>query len=128
MQPAEEFQTKKYTVLFDGQCGLCQRSIRVLRATDWFGRFDYLDFNQMDQVLGRFPELKNADFENAMYAVSPDGENFRGFFAFRRLIWCAPPLWLLIPLFYFPTAPYFGPILYAWVSRNRKHLACKIDP
>ena len=46
------------TLYYDGQCGLCRRSVRVFRALDWLGRLDDADFTQLsDDEL-----LKQCDF------------------------------------------------------------------
>jgi predicted DCC family thiol-disulfide oxidoreductase YuxK len=118
--------TPQFTVIFDGDCGLCRRSLKVLRATDILKKFVYVDFHREDIIQSQFPALVGSDFEHAMYAVDPSGKSYRGFFAFKRLIWGSPILWLLIPVFYFPGASFLGPKIYGWVARNRKHMYCKI--
>lgn len=122
-----ESEAGKFTVIYDGDCGFCQRSLKRLRSTDVLDRFTYLDFHEKTEVERRFPSLRGADFENAMYAIDPAGRSFRGYFAFRRLIWASPLLWPLIPLFYFPGASLVGPKVYAWIANHRSRLACKID-
>jgi predicted DCC family thiol-disulfide oxidoreductase YuxK len=106
------------------------RSLNLLRKLDLVGAFTYLDFHQSTIIQNRFPQIKDADFESAMYFVDSDGSSHRGFFAFRRLLWRSPLLWLFIPLFYFPGASFFGPKIYAWIAENRTRLSrgssCKI--
>jgi predicted DCC family thiol-disulfide oxidoreductase YuxK len=114
------------TIIYDGDCGFCMRSIRVLRFADILKKFEYLDFHQAEEVAKRFPKLKEADFEEAMYAVDSEGKTFRGFFAFRRLLWLSPVLWIGLPIFYFPGAGFVGPRVYAWIARNRKSISCKL--
>jgi predicted DCC family thiol-disulfide oxidoreductase YuxK len=124
-----------FTVIYDGDCGFCMRSLNYLRKTDVRKVFSYLDFHDEVVVRNRFPslaEVKSTDFESAMYVVDPKGLVFRGFFAFRRLIWASPLLWILIPFFYFPGARLLGPKTYAWVANNRSRLssgsACSLKP
>lgn len=62
-----------------------------------------------------------------MYALAAGERPQRGFYAFRRLLWASPLLWLLIPLFYFPGIGFIGARIYAWVARNRKSFGCESD-
>jgi hypothetical protein len=62
-----------------------------------------------------------------MFAVDDRGRSFRGFFAFRRIAWETPLLWLAIPLMYFPGAGIAGPHAYAWIARNRHRFGCESE-
>ncbi len=114
-------------VIYDGQCGFCVRSLKVCRALDVRGALRFHDANARQKVHGMFPELANADFENAMFAVAPDRRVTRGFFAFRRILRESPLMWLLLPLFYFPGSGTIGPSVYAWVAKNRGKFGCESD-
>ena len=114
-------------VIYDGHCGFCIRSLKVARALDARRAFRFHDANARQQVLTSFPELAGADFENAMFAVAPDRRVTRGFFAFRRMLWESPVMWLLIPLFYLPGSGIIGPRVYAWVARNRRRFGCESE-
>ena len=114
-------------VIYDGQCGFCVRALRVSRMLDTRGALRFHDANARQQVYAQFPELRNADFDSAMFAVAPDRSVTRGFFAFRRLIWEGPLMWPLLPLFYFPGTGWIGPKAYAWVARNRSRFGCESD-
>ena len=114
-------------VIYDGQCGFCVRSLKVCRALDVRHAFRFHDANARSRVFASFPELAAADFENAMFAVAPDRTVTRGFFAFRRMVWESPLMWLFIPLFYFPGSGLIGPRVYAWVARNRHRFGCESD-
>ena len=111
-------------VIYDGQCGFCVRALRVCRALDLRGALRLHDANARTQVHSGFPELLDADFDHAMFAVAPDGSVTRGFFAFRRLLWESPLMWFLLPFFYFPGTTWIGPKVYAWVARNRHRFGC----
>lgn len=111
-------------VIYDGQCGFCIRALRFCRALDVRGALRFHDANDRTQVHSAFPELVDADFDNAMFAVTPDRCVTRGFFAFRRVLWESPLMWPFFPLFYFPGTGWLGPKVYAWVARNRRLLGC----
>jgi predicted DCC family thiol-disulfide oxidoreductase YuxK len=126
----DDMSRARITVIYDGDCGFCMRSLGVLRELDLFDSFDYVSFHEREK-LPDLPELKNADFQNAMY-VTADGKAYRGFRAFRRLCWQLPAAWLFAPLAYLPGAAWIGERVYAWVARNRHTLggssSCEIPP
>ena len=127
VRPGESEPDLMLHVIYDGQCGFCIRSLKICRALDVRGALRFHDANARQEVLAAFPELAEADFENAMFAVAPDRRVTRGFFAFRRILWESPPMWLLLPLFYFPGTGWIGPNVYAWIARNRRRLGCTTD-
>lgn len=71
--------------------------------------------------------LESVVIDEAMYTLVEGEPLYSGFFAFRRLIWNSPLTWMLIPIFYFPGAAFFGPRIYAWVARNRSSFGCRSD-
>ncbi len=115
------------SVIYDGSCGFCIRSLKFIKAVDLRKRLVFYDFHQKDEIQRHFPLLVNADFESAMYVVTSSGKTYRGFFGFRRLALGLPLLWMFLPLFYFPGASWIGPRVYAWIARNRKSLGCKSE-
>ena len=114
---------KSLNLIYDGHCGFCIRALKLVRALDLVGVLRFHDAHRVE-TFARFPELRNAEVEDAMYTIANDEPLYRGFFAFRRLVWDVPLLWPLVVLFYFPGASVFGPRLYAWVARNRTRLGC----
>jgi len=114
-------------VIYDGQCRFCIRSLKLFSAADIFKIFRFYDAHDEPSVAALFPELHGADFDNAMFVVTERRAVYRGFFAFRRMIWSSPLLWPLIPVFYFPGATPVGTRLYAWVAKNRLKFGCQSD-
>jgi predicted DCC family thiol-disulfide oxidoreductase YuxK len=126
-----ETTVSKALVLYDGQCPLCQRSVRLLRRLDWMGRLDYLDARKPETVPAGTPPLDSARLLEEMHVVTPARRVLHGFAALRWLAWRLPLLWLLAPFLYIPGVPWLGQKLYLWVARNRLHLvpchgACKL--
>jgi predicted DCC family thiol-disulfide oxidoreductase YuxK len=115
-------------LVFDGQCGFCIRALRIVRATDIRQAVSFHDANDRAVLEARFPMLREADVAEAMYAVTSRGEVYRGFFAFRRVMWVSPLTWLLLPFFYFPGSGMIGTLIYAWVAKNRRRLGCGAGP
>ena len=114
-------------VIYDGQCLFCIRSLRLFRAADVLRVFQFHDAHDENIIASKFPELRGADFDHAMFVVTASRAVYRGFFAFRRMIWGSPLTWLLIPLFYFPGASYLGTRVYTWVAKNRLKFGCRSD-
>ncbi len=114
-------------IVYDGQCGFCVRALGRLRRMARRDVFRLHDANDREAVLGRFPMMAGADTDEAMFAIAPDGEVSRGFFAFRRMLWESPWLFPLLVLFYAPGASLLGPRIYAWVARHRRNLGCAVD-
>jgi predicted DCC family thiol-disulfide oxidoreductase YuxK len=114
---------KTVSVIYDGRCGFCIRALDVVRRLDIRGKLSFYDAHD-PQTFERFPVLDGADVDDAMYAVAEGEAPYRGFYAFRRLLWTSPLMWALMPLFYFPGAGLVGPRVYAWVARNRSRFGC----
>ena len=112
------------SIVYDGHCGFCRRSLRALQRFDTRGAMKLYDSHDTDTIAATFPMLAGADFDDAMFAVTPDGRVFRGYFAFKRLLRYLPLTWPLLPVFYLPGVDRIGPGVYAWVARNRNRLGC----
>jgi predicted DCC family thiol-disulfide oxidoreductase YuxK len=114
-------------VVYDGLCRLCIRSVRVVRALDLLGRVSFHDANARDEIVAAFPQLAGADLDDAMYAIDARQRRYRGFYAFRRLVWALPVVWWLIPVLYFPGVSFVGERIYARIARNRSRLGCRVE-
>ncbi len=116
------------SVLFDGHCGLCRRSIRTLQALDWLGRLSYADFQDERERMRVAPEIPYGQLDRAMHVKFP-GKTLSGFSAFRALAWHLPPLWIAAPFLYLPGAKIIGDAVYARVAESRKkctHESCAL--
>jgi predicted DCC family thiol-disulfide oxidoreductase YuxK len=98
-------------IVYDGQCGFCVGALDRVRRLARRSVFRFHDANDDVAVLARF-------------AVTERGEVFRGFFAFRRMLWASPWLVPFLVLFYAPGAGILGPRIYAWIARRRRGLGC----
>jgi predicted DCC family thiol-disulfide oxidoreductase YuxK len=109
------------TLYYDGACGLCQRSTRVLRALDWLGRLGFEDMNRVPE-----DELPVA-WDDAMRGIpmrTGAGGTLVGYDAMRRAL-AQTPLGLPMGLaMYLPGVSHAGRRVYAWVARNRPRSAC----
>jgi predicted DCC family thiol-disulfide oxidoreductase YuxK len=112
-------------IVYDAQCRFCVRSLRWVRSLARREAFRLHDGNDRAAVLKRFPMLSGADTDEAMFAITSEGEVFRGFFAFRRMMWASPWLYPGLMAFYAPGARLVGPRIYAWIARHRRSLGCR---
>src|SRR5437764_72928 len=94
-------------LIYDGYCTFCIRVLKVFSAIDIMHAIRLYDANDPATLTVKFPMLRTADVANAMYATTADGQIYRGFFAFRRLMWSNPLTWITLPLFYCPGATFF---------------------
>jgi predicted DCC family thiol-disulfide oxidoreductase YuxK len=77
-------------VIYDGQCVFCIRSLKLFQVADVMHAFRFHDAHDEKAIVREFPELQGADFDHAMFVVTSSRAVYRGFFAFRRMIWGSP--------------------------------------
>jgi predicted DCC family thiol-disulfide oxidoreductase YuxK len=114
-------------VLFDGQCPLCQRAVRLLKRLDWLKRLQFRDCRDTANLPPCATPLDPKRLLEEMHLVTPDRKRaYAGYRAFRWIAWRLPLTWGLAPLLYVPGVPWLGHKLYLWVARNRYNLVpCK---
>ena len=106
-------------MIYDGQCGFCVRSMAWLLAFDGLGQIKIRDFRHDPS-----PLVSDAQLEQALYTVLPDGRALPGFDAYRHVVLRVPGLWWLVPLFYVPVVSrLFGRPTYRWIAANRSRLS-----
>jgi predicted DCC family thiol-disulfide oxidoreductase YuxK len=111
------------SVIYDGECPLCLRSVALLKQLDWLHKLDYVNARDESQAILRHPLVALAPLLEEMHLVTPDGARVHhGFGAFRWMAWRLPALWLLAPLLYLPGVPWLGQRIYLWIARNRYHI------
>jgi predicted DCC family thiol-disulfide oxidoreductase YuxK len=105
-------------VLYDGNCGICRRTVATLRAFDLFGRItcvNALDPQTIDRHhLHRFEQRALID----MHAVR-GATHWIGFAAYRAIAWRVPLLWLVLPWLYLQPIAKIGQRVYRRVADSR---------
>jgi predicted DCC family thiol-disulfide oxidoreductase YuxK len=110
-------------VLYDGQCPLCQRSVRSLKRLDWLSRLHFQDCRDTANLPRTAAPLDPDRLLEEMHLVPPDRKRvYPGYRAFRWMAWRIPVTWWLAPLLYLPGMRWLGTRLYRWVARNRFNL------
>jgi predicted DCC family thiol-disulfide oxidoreductase YuxK len=117
----------KGVVLYDGNCPLCQRSVRLLKRLDWLKKLHPQDCRDTSKLpLCQVP-LEPKRLLEEMHVVTPNRQRvYAGFAAFRWIAWRLPSTWLIAPFLYLPGARWLGNKIYLWIARNRYNLVpCK---
>ncbi len=116
----------KLSIIYDGQCVFCIRVLNFVKKLDTFEALVFFDSHDQGAMAEKFPMVNPQDAEEALLAVTQDGEVFNGFYAFRRSFWKIPYLWVLAVILYVPGLPYVGTRFYDWIARNRKSFGCRV--
>ena len=110
---------------YDGACGMCSRSVRVLSRLDWLGTLGFQDMTAVP------PSELPVDWSHAMRGMpmrTSDGRVLVGFPAVRRAFLRTPLGALVAWLFYLPGVAQLGAAAYRWVADHRKRGgACALD-
>jgi predicted DCC family thiol-disulfide oxidoreductase YuxK len=117
----------KIAVLFDGSCGLCQRTMAVIRRADLLQKVEILDaMNEWPSIAARYPALDQDECLRIMHAVDSRGRVMTGFYAYRELCKAVPLGWLMLPFLYVPGVPTAGKIVYQRVADGRFRTGCAV--
>lgn len=108
------------TLIFDGSCDFCTRTVRWVQALDWQRRITALPFQSAAarQAAG----LTLAQCESAAWAITPDGRRYPGAAAVNQALAVATGLPLPLWLYAVPGIHQLQDAVYAWVVRHRHRL------
>ncbi len=109
------------TVIYDGECGLCRRSMEVLRKLDEEGVLELVE-SQAPGVRERFPGITPEAYARGLQVIEPDGNTTEGAAAVERLCAIIPAGRPVGWLYQIPFARAIADRAYAWISRNRTNL------
>jgi predicted DCC family thiol-disulfide oxidoreductase YuxK len=114
---------RPWTVVYDGQCKVCNRLVNLLRKWDSRQELEMIPF-QNSSVLVRFPWIPAEAYAQAMQLVGPGGQTWQGGHAIEQLLKILPHGMLLGWAF---KVPFFGGLFnrfYRWFARNRYKFGC----
>ncbi|NIR42775.1 MAG: DUF393 domain-containing protein [Gemmatimonadetes bacterium] len=111
----------RWVLIYDGDCGFCQRQVRFVERHDTKGRIEAVPFQTAE--LSRYGIDRQAA-EEAMHLVSPAGDVWRGPAAAREVLKLLPRLKPLAWLFYLPGAMFVAERVYRWIARRRHRFGC----
>ena len=106
-------------LIYDGNCGFCQDSVKKILVMDLFATLELVDFQTHPNLESLHPQLTKEKAASQFYLIEPNEKIFSGFMVFRRLCFTMPMLYPTIPLVYFPGSGVVGPIVYRFIAKNR---------
>ena len=105
------------TLIYDGECGICQHAVTLLRRWDREHVLSYVPF-QDSAAVARF-EIALPALAAAMHLVFPDARVYAGADAVPELLRLFPGKRWLVPLFRIPGVLPIARRVYAWVAGRR---------
>ena len=107
---------RRWQVYYDGDCGLCRKTVAVLKSQDWFRRCSWVAY----QSLNRPPTgLRWDDLRESAILETPSGDYLHGYFAFRKLAGLLPLILLIVPVLHIPWVTRVGTRAYQWIAAHR---------
>ncbi len=114
------------TLVFDGNCKFCRRSINWFQTRDSHRALIYIA-RQSPERAAQFPQLDDPRYEGTIQLVMPDGEIRSGEYAIATVLRYLPNrFWRITGSLI--TAPIIKPcatIVYKWIAKNRHRFQCK---
>jgi predicted DCC family thiol-disulfide oxidoreductase YuxK len=118
---------RRITILYDGDCGLCQRTIAVVRQLDLLGAVEIRNaLTEWPELSRRFPGLTQDACLADMHGVTASGRVVVGFDTYRALAWVLPLGWLLLPSLYLPGVRPIGRRVYRAIAARRFRAGCPV--
>lgn len=118
-------QGSKVVGYFDGRCGFCRRSARILHRLDWLGRLEFVDLTSIP------PAELPVPIEAAMKGMplrTRAGRVLLGFPAIRHALLQTPLGCVPALLMWVPGVSQLAGWAYEWIATNRKRDACAVHP
>lgn len=116
------FSVDRDTCYFDGQCGMCRRSVTWLRRLDWLGRLRFADMTTAADLPVAFDVAMRG-----MPMQTRSGRVHVGFPAVRRALLQTPLGFLPACLLYIPGISHVGTRYYGYIARRRRRNAvCRL--
>jgi len=115
---------RSYTVIYDGDCKVCGRIVKVLTRWDREGELEIIP-SQAPSVRERFPWIPARAYVESLQVVRmSDGKTWQGGAALEQLLKVLPKGWLASWLFMIPFARPLAEKFYRWFARNRFRMGC----
>jgi predicted DCC family thiol-disulfide oxidoreductase YuxK len=114
---------RPYTCVYDGQCKVCTRLTRVLRAWDRNEQIEIVP-SQATGVMARFPWIPARAYADALQLIGPGGRTWSGAAAVEQLLNVLPRGKFISWIFKIPYVRAIADRFYKWFARNRYRLGC----
>jgi len=110
-------ETKSPTLIYDGECGICQQAVALLKRWDREHVLHFVPF-QDEAAVARFGIALPA-LAAAMHLIVPGGRVYPGADAIPELLRLFPGKRWLSPLFRIPGVLPLARRIYAWIAMRR---------
>lgn len=117
--------SRKFWVIYDGECAFCRRQIERLRRRDRSGRFECLP-SQSEALAEHFPELEGADLEQGVRLITPERQIYSGADAVYQITRRLPRWRRIAWLYHVPGIHALCRWGYRWIARHRHRLGCEV--
>jgi predicted DCC family thiol-disulfide oxidoreductase YuxK len=114
---------RRYTIVYDGACKVCQALVRRLANWDKRGVFEIVP-SQGAGVRARFPWIPARAFAQSVQLIRRDGHTWQGAAAIEQTIDQLPKGKLVTWIFSIPFVRPLAERFYRWFARNRYRLGC----
>jgi predicted DCC family thiol-disulfide oxidoreductase YuxK len=120
MRAADHTDVTNPTLIYDGECGICQRAVAFLERRDREHVLRFIPFQDGARVAAFGIELPA--LAAAMHLLLPDGRVYAGADAVPELLRVLPVWRWLVPVFYVPGVLPLARRIYAWIAARRRCL------
>jgi len=112
-------------VLYDGNCSLCRKTMKIVVFLDIFKRLKFI--NVLSSEAGPVMQSLNLKIEDLLTDMHIVEENrfWKGYEAYQRISLHLALLWILVPFLYCPPIRLIGERVYRRVADSRR---CRIEP
>jgi predicted DCC family thiol-disulfide oxidoreductase YuxK len=115
---------RRYTVIYDGHCKVCGRTVKLLSKWDRNRELEIIP-SQAPGVCERFPWIPaRAYIESIQVVRATDGKTWQAAAALEELLNVLPRGRLISWLFRIPFVRPIADRFYQWFARNRYKLGC----
>jgi predicted DCC family thiol-disulfide oxidoreductase YuxK len=114
---------RRYTIVYDGACKVCQGLVRRLAKWDRTGVFEIIP-SQGQGVHVRFPWIPQRAYAESVQLIRRDGRTWQGAAALEEIIDHLPKGKLITWIFSIPFVRPLAERFYRWFARNRYRLGC----
>ena len=114
---------RPYTLVYDGACRVCQRSVNLLRKWDRNGILAILP-SQTPGVHARFPWIPARSYTESVQLIRADGRTWQGAAAIEQILRVLPHGRFVSWIFKLPFVRVLAEKFYRWFARNRYKLGC----
>ena len=122
--PAPTGLGRPYVLVYDGNCNVCGKLVRVLQKWDRDSQRLEIVPSQAPGVHARFPWIPARAYTESVQLVGPHGHTWQGAAAVEQIIDLMPKGRLVGWVFSIPFVRPLAERFYRWFARNRYRLGC----